>query len=484
VFDATYAQPADDRYRAFFLTALGAAGETMIDAGDSELWEWVLSYFSSIPSIEQASASLHRSLLGVGTRIRFLDTGAPQDSGAQLEAVAWQVRTRIRETNRRVVEIALSELAAVLPGQNGDIARWIQAARQELQTLWAVTGIYDVFFGLCVHALYHEATQYIKELWRHVNPPDARATWANANLVHLDIGFLTHQMVGYALVPWQIEGYHSAEPYVLRYYLLCLALTLLRTEGTWRPEVGLLSQTVLTRGDDYAQAVAEDTRSTHTFIANLPYYAKQAAAEHEALASRSKEWDDVLDGKGSDALATAREWLLDEEREKEWQELARSIVRKVPLDGRRIEAYQRDVVQYYRSHTRVLAVGTVARDRECAPAPVRLTHREHRYKSDFTVLAPGPAADTGKRVGFGALHALVEQEVEYITRTILPCRFRASLSTGSARRLQESVVLAFRRTCWLLPLSRSPVRGEPTLNSTDASTSRVGVTATCSLTNR
>jgi hypothetical protein len=396
------------------LTALEHTNRMIIDHEDSELWKEQLDYFS-VASVDQISTSLPSDLMALLRELHH--TIAITREKEQLwYSIAWPMITRITPTNKRVFELGMSEIGQLIQPSEQRLEEQVRRLRDTIRVLWITTGVYDVFFRTCVYAFYRRKLGYIKELWRHVNPPDASASWGNANLIHLNVGFLTHQMFYHTLVDWPIEGYHGGEMYVLQYYLLCLAYALQRPNHNWHPLIPPINRALLCQGDEYSVAIGQELGAVHAFLVNLPHCANKVLKQHEAVAAVSEEWDDVLDGRTRDALEQAREWLKDTERRQEWKEKAESIIRNLPLDTSRIEAYKKAALEHYQSESRIDQLATTEPLGAKAPTELRGSCRiQHPEKRDFTLIGLG----TPQGIGFEAVYQIVRAEVAHITKIIL-----------------------------------------------------------------
>jgi hypothetical protein len=457
ILPSPYAKVFSEEYHFLCLGALIRVNETIIDHQDFELWNEELDYFSSIASVENVYDSLNRDL---GELLRELRHVGVLISGEQLErwnAMVWPIRTRITSTNKRVFELGMSEIEHLILAseqqfqeqaqrfkeslprlwmttgmydasfmayvyaflilaseQQLQFQEQVQRLKELLQRLWITTRVYDAFFETCVRAFYREQFGYIKELWRHVNPTDANAHWANTNLIRLDIEFLTHQMVKYVSIPWSIEGYHGVEVYVLGYCLLCLAYVVHQAKSDWHPTVPHFTRAMLSRGDEYSVAMGQELSAVHTFLVNLPHYAGKVLAQYDTVASMSKEWDDVFDGQASDALEKARNWLADEKRRQGWKEKAESIIKNLPLDESRVEEHKKAALEHYQSQSRVNQLAITENSGEKAPTEP-ICYSQHCDKQPFTLIGQGRV----RTVGFLVVHQVVSKEIDYIVNTIL-----------------------------------------------------------------
>lgn len=406
----------NDDYLPILRGAIVHANREMIDNQDFELWKAELRYFSSIISIEDIYMSLSNNL-----RELLL-----QDELLHAKWVVWErmdavLQTRITSTNRRAFELGIFEIEELIPPSNQELHAKLLEVKNLFYKLWATTFVYDAFFTICVYAFYRKQLGYIKELWRHVNPKDASAHWGNTNLIRFDIGFLTYQMYYHVLLPWEIEDYHGSEAYVFRYYLLCLAYTFLRTHSDWHPTTPFLFKPLLDQDNKYSEIIRDELHAAYGFLINLPYYADKVLAQYDAVASEKEEWEDVFDGKTSDTLEQARDWLTDTQRRQEWTSKAEGIIGDLPLDNKRVEAYRKTALEYYEGESQVkhLAIQAESSDRQNA---VDLTGRwrfQPPDKQHFTLIGLDEPERIGTRVGFVAVHELVRLEISHIAKILL-----------------------------------------------------------------
>ncbi len=401
------------------LSTLEQVNRAIIDDQDSELWKKELGYFSHISSVEDLYDSFHPGLRKLLSDFTRAGISISRDEWAKWETLALRIDTRITPANKYVFELGMSEIERLIPASEQQLQEQARSTRAALQTLWTTTGVYDTFFTICVYAFYRKEFGYIKELWRHVNPPDAGASWANANLIHLNIGFLTYQMFYSSFVNWPIEGYHGGEMYVLQYYLLCLAYALQQRNRDWHPAVPAFTKALLSQDDEYSVAIGEELRSAYRFLINLPSYADKVLAQYEDVDRVIAGWDDVFNGQARDALEKARDWLADTERRRKWMGKAEGIIKKLPLDSSRVKAYREEALEYYQSQSQVGQLALTENSREKAPTELRGSCRiQCPEKRDFTLIGLGEPQEVGMRVGFEAVHQIVRAETAHIAKTI------------------------------------------------------------------
>jgi hypothetical protein len=417
IFSRLRAEVAED-ILSICLNTLMQVNMTIIDRQDFEMWREELHTFSRISSVEDVYDSLYRELCALTSDLHSAKVPISQDQWTRWHLMAEPMRTRITATNKRIFELGLSEIERLIPESEQELQERARRVRQILRALSVTTGVYDVFFAVCVYAFYRRQFGYIKELWRHVNPPDASASWANVNLIHINIGFLNHQMFHQAFVDWPIEDYHGRKIYVLQYYLLCLAYALQQTNRDWPPMVPTFSKPLLSQSAEYSMALGQELSAVHMFLVNLPHYVDEALKQYETVVSMSGEWDDVLDGRGLDALEQAQKWLENTERRQEWKEKAESIIKNLPLDNSRIEAYKKAALEYYQSESYIGQLATTGGDGEKAPTELRSSWRSPE-KRDFTLIGLGKPQEVGRKIGFGAVYEIVRAEVAHIVKIIL-----------------------------------------------------------------
>ncbi len=416
IFPRSYTNTFTEDYLPILKGAIVQVNKIIIDSRDFELWKRQLGYFSSVVSIDNIYSSLTSNLHELLLRDELL-----QARRALWEQMELPLRTRITPTNKRAFELGLSQIGQLIPASDQKLREKFLEIRQLFYELGAITGIYDAFFTICVYAFYRKQLEYIKELWRHVNPKDASAHWANTNLIHFDIGFLTYQMYYHVLLPWEIEDYHGSEVYVFRYYLLCLAYTLLHTHSDWYPATPFLFKPLLDRDEEYSEIMREELHTAYAFLMNLPYYADKALTQYDTVASEKEEWEDVFDGKISDALEKARDWLTDTQHRQEWTSKAEGIVRDLPLDNRRVEAYRKSALEYYKEESQIkhLAIQAEIGDKQNAVDLTGRWHYQNPDKQHFTLIGLDEPERIGARVGFGAMRDLVRLEISHIAKILL-----------------------------------------------------------------
>lgn len=391
----------------------------IIEQGDLELWKEELDFFSRSPSIEDAYDSLSRIFRELLKNLA--DVGIPISNKKWLfwHGVLTVVSTRVTSTNRDLILQILFEIERLIPPSAEKVMQLIRDSREALQKLDRVTHVYDVFYYLCVYALFCKKHHFIKELWQHTNPPDADAHWGNPNMVHLNIGFLTHQVIIFTMIPFEIDQYHGAGTYALEYYLLCLAYAFYKHADDWHPSGYPFLIADLQSDNDYAKAIVQDLRSLHSFLINLPYWADKALARADNIKSIREEWDNIFNGNLIASLEKACGWLSSQEHRQEWIGEADSIVTAVPLNSVHIEAYQKFAFDYYRSNRLVVDIAIL--DTSEAKVPVDLIgscHFQCPEKIEFTKIGLTDSSEIGKRFGYEAIDDLIKKEVDLIIQRL------------------------------------------------------------------
>ena len=419
IFRQAHTKTANEEHLPACLGVLGQINRMIIDHSDSELWKEELSYFSDISSVRDISNSLSSNMMGLLRGLQRAGIPVSRENEQSWYVMVWPVATRITPTNRRVFEFGISEIEQLIPASEPQLQEQVQEIRGTLQRLWATTMVYDMFFGVCVYAFYRKEFGYIKELWRHVNPPDASAHWVNINLIHLSIGFLTHQMVGSSFTDWPIERYHGGEIYALQYYLLCLAYALQQSNGDWQPMVPAYAPLRLSQDDEYSVTMAQELSAVHVFLLNLPYHADKVLRQYDTVHGMCEEWDDVFDGKASTAFERARDWLENRERRQDWEQKAQGIIVKLPLDETRVQAYRAAALKYHQSQSQVDQLAVIGEHEEKASTELKAWCRICPDKREFTPIGLGRPSEVITRAGFEAVYRIVDEEIKHIAKTIL-----------------------------------------------------------------
>lgn len=438
VLAPTRARTLSEEHIRICLQALEMANKTLIDGKDIdgrhfELWKAQLNQFSTILPGGQARGPFHTELETLVYELKAAGILVSHELSAVGHTLAWAIGERMTPARRRISDLMLSHIESLIPASQHRLHERVRIVKGELQTVYVATCIYDTFFRVCVRALRRQKHDYIKELWRHVNPPDASAHWANVNLINLNVGFLTHQLSINLRLPWQIDGYHGSDAYVCRYYLLCLALALRRRRSDWHLTILPFTEESLAKGDAYSEALAQELSRMHTFLINLPHHADKVLTQYDAVSSMAEEWDDVFDGAPSEALEEARGWLANEDRRKEWIAKAEGIIRDLPIDNGRVEAYKQAALKYHSSESNVGHLAVTAREGDRPGTELKGTCRAPSLeKRPFTVIGLGRPQQLGGMVGFGAVGQIVQAEVAHIARTIMECE---DIKPISARQL-------------------------------------------------
>ncbi|MBN1934805.1 MAG: DUF2254 domain-containing protein [Anaerolineae bacterium] len=415
-------QVRNEKYLDICLAALQRANRAIINYQDFDLWKNALHDFSKIPSVEDAYGSLRLDLPVLLDHL-FDQTPVHPGKWRIWQKIALELEHAwITPAKDQLLEHSLSEIEQLIPESKEELREEAQKVRKSFQQLRAVTKIYNAFFVTSIDSFYIHRYEYIKELWQHVNPPDASAYSGNASLIYLDIGFLTHQMIFTSALPWEIEGYHGAEIYILQYYLLCLAYALQHPISDWYPPVPCFSRDELSGDNEYSSLLGQELRASYTLLIDLPYHADQVLTQYEAIVCMANEWDDVFRGKATKALEKAKEWFEDAKRRQVWKERADSLVQSLPLDNRRVEAYQEAAKRTYEAQSQVHLLAMPGSDAGLMPAS--LVGKCHTPpcldKLEFTLIAFGKPEETPAQVdNFQAITCIIRDEMAYLTDTLL-----------------------------------------------------------------
>jgi len=318
-------QLVSQEYLRVCLDSFNWASRIIIAKEDFDLWRHQLYLFSQMPSLDDQLPLLQGSLSDMMSELDGAGAIVPTHQERLWSAALTPLAVRITPSNKRLSELIIGQMVQLAPDSD-ELRRTASNVLESIHCLWITTAVLDTFFGICVFALYQGRIDFIKELWRHVNPPDADTHWVHSNMVHFSAGFLTHQLTMFLSMPLYIEDFHGAKAYVSRYYLLCLAYALQQRKGDdWKPTIPSVDIARLGRDSAYKEAVEKELKSTYVFLVNLAHHANKALAQYDTIASTGSDWDSVFDGSAFEALQKARAWLEDRGRRQEWADIAESI---------------------------------------------------------------------------------------------------------------------------------------------------------------
>jgi hypothetical protein len=390
------------------LGVLLGANHRILAQNDVDLWKEQLECFSWIRSLPDLIDSLR---LGLRSLLKRLG-----DARIALDDEMWRIcynavepmQTRITGTNKRVLELALDYIKErVLPSQRDDLLEEIRRIKRQAQKLWITTRILDVFSKIGIEALYRSQYDYVKDLWI-----------PGSNLVHLDLGFLTYQMVSMSWPRWEFDRRQNATPYVYRYYLLSLAHALRCATSDWYPPVPYCSEELLQRDDDYSAALMDDLRATYRFLMNLPHRVDEALKQFDTVIETSDQWDDIFAGQARNTLEDARAWLENEERRKKWAERVDRVVGGLPLDNRRVSICQDAAKMRYEQETETSQLTVL--EKQPAKSPTELTVGfVVDSKCEFTMLVLDELAIELRNIGSRIADCLIAKEKQYVADTLL-----------------------------------------------------------------
>jgi len=401
------------------MSSLIQLNKRIIEQDDFGLWKEELDFFSRSPSIEDAYDSLSRKYRELLQNLINVGVSISNEKWQFWYGVLIVMSTRVTATNRELILQILLEIDGLIQQSTEKAKQLVRDSREEFHKLYRVTQVYDVFYYLCVYALFCKKPRFIKELWQHTNPPDADAHWGNPNMVHLNIGFLTHQVTILTMIPFEIDQYHGAETYALEYYLLCLSFACYKLADDWHPTGYPFLKTDFLLDNDYSKAIIQDLRSQHTFLVNMPYWADKVLARADNVKSLKEDWDEIFKGNMAASLDKACNWLSGQDRQQEWIREAEGIVKAVPLNCAHLEAYHKLSLDYYRSNSPIVDIAML--DMSGAKDPVELIgscHFQCPDKIEFTKIGLTDSSEIGKWFGFEAIGDIIKKEVNLITQRL------------------------------------------------------------------
>ena len=383
-------------YLPHCLSLLRDMNKIILDCADFDLWKKVLDHFSAITSVNQLSVQLQHIFLN---RLNNIGVRVSQEELNLLEII----QTRLTSGNQQLLEFYLER-------------RRVAEVEEDLNKLWLTTCIFDVFFEICVYACYHKKYQYIHELWRHTNPPDASAYWCNTNLIQFHPGFLLYQSVSELTLPWDIESYHGASAYISKYFLYSLAYALSKFHCDWHPALPIANWQELQTNSQYSRVIGIALRDLYIYLINLPTHVDVVLSHFDTAMDDKQEWEGIFDGNASVALELARNWLTEEDRQQEWKTTAESILINLPLFQDYVQVYQQNAIEEYHSQSILneLAIISTGTSRKRGQ---KLTGRniiKRIDKTEFTLINIAKPEELVNRVGYEAIGQIVNAETNFV----------------------------------------------------------------------
>jgi hypothetical protein len=388
----------------------------IIDHDGFEVWRLVLNYFSKLPSIEYAYDSFYSKIREFLKSLNDIGIEISNEKFQFWLGVFTVMSNRITRTNYDLTVQILLEIEKYIPPSDEKINRIRKETRELLDKLYRLTTIYDAFFYICIHALFRKKNNFIKELWQHTNPLDADAIWGNPNMIYLNLGFLTNQMMAHTIYPFEILQYHGIKKYALKYYLLCISYALNKKTSDWVPSTYPFMKSDLLLDNDFSRALTQDIRAQYYLLKNFSFTAKQVLSQADEIKFNNKEWNDIFDGNIIHSLDKASVWLSNTQ---EWENEADNIITEVPLDDVKIEGYRKLSLDYYYSNR--LIEDVVIFDTSSGKNPTELIESCNYQcpdKIEFTKIGISESTEIGLRYGYEAIGNIIRSEVDFIIQRL------------------------------------------------------------------
>jgi len=362
-------QSVEGAFLGIYLANLRGVFVELIQSGDFELWRRATESFGHFLSLED----LYNRILGCLMRM--------QEPSMHPYHLLATIQPRIDAYNSSLLKARLENFASY------------DNERSETEALLNQidydTRLVDMFLEVCSFAIGQNKSEYVRELWVQSNE------LAGYRLTHFDVGFLMYpRLLSYVTVgvipPIRDRG--DDAPYLLQYYLLCLARALPHSRFIWCPPIQLPDPEILAKHPELGAPALDELRRVYTYLHNLPHLTRKLLDAYPAVANDLGEWSTVFQRDAGSALETVRDWLESPALLDAWQETQEELVRSTSLDKESVDAYKLRLLHDYRAQS-VMGQWTTSSDEVPQPdfgKTATIAYRENLDKVGFTILERRP----------------------------------------------------------------------------------------------
>jgi hypothetical protein len=411
----------------------------VIKNDDVELWRRTLNFYcGGFSSIAEQNHTLRNDNLSQLWQI--LQNEDPSTDWRQpYEWTNWLanlLQPQLTIERQDLFELSLYHVAGRFSGDHLAL-RQIEQIRISLHELQAANHLIDAFFQVGIEALSLGRYPYIKSLLLHcTSQPDTY-------MLIPDLGYALTQVTYYARNARYQYRDSDKEELVHSFCFVYLACALHKSkQKEWAPMNLDFNEAMLSADNEFSEALTADIRNTYRFLSGFSHEIKAIVQQYDFIAAKSEEWDDLFDGNAAQAFQNARNWLTNQERIQRWQNSARQLVERLPVDGRRRDKHFAHLRQSFESNFRIDQLATIT---ETLPADVpskQLKSQAHCDKIEFTILR-----GTNRQIDGPALVGsdLAKQEVDHLVQTVLseenvPAIRAESLTFNAVNRGVEQIV--------------------------------------------
>jgi hypothetical protein len=220
--------------------------------------------------------------------------------------------------------------------------------------LYGNAQLYRTFFLVGTNILYTQKTKeiiaekYIKELWEHTQPEDADAFSLNTTPVSFNARWLTSLLFfgGAFSETWKddfslkFEDFHGVTDYVYQYYLLCIAESILKNEGSLN----------LIPSSNLPQVKSESPETLfreYSFVTQFMLEKERFEKYHKILSQQSKKYNLLFKGDAKNSFIGLKDWIDKSMDACDKQE--KEIISVLDLDSTKVEKAREEILKSYKN---------------------------------------------------------------------------------------------------------------------------------------
>lgn len=358
----------------------------MIEHADQELWQHVLSFFcSGHQSVDDLTQTFNYSVSNLLSATDHIDYDWFMGWRFHVDRI---LSPHMSTSAHNMLKRLLGGLEQKLP-DDANARNQLGFLIQYSYELYVSQHLIHAFFQIGFEAFKLKKYDYLEQLWKtqHGHPDLER--------VPSDIAFNIIMIYRYVSPPAFIA--HRPDEIVMftQYCFLYLSYSLQKCQqAEWVPVTPLFSGDQLNTDNELAHLLKKELESTYHLLINLPHVMRELLPAYETLKPAHNAFDSIFDGKATEALEKAYEWLNDLPFAEKWEKATEDIILSLPIDPVKQEHLKQAVQDGYLTSTKLKSLTRVVSELSSrheseeifVPEPKGIFVREHIDKVDLTFL--------------------------------------------------------------------------------------------------
>lgn len=245
------------------------------------------------------------------------------------------------------------------------------------------------FFQIGFEAFKLKKYDYLEQLWKtqHRHPDLER--------VPSDIAFNIIMIYRYVSLPAFIAHRLGEIVMFTQYCFLYLSYSLQKCQQSeWVPVTPPFSGDQTNQDTELAHVLKKELKYTYHLLINLPHVMRELLPAYDKLKPACNAFDSIFDGKASEALEKAYEWLRDIPFAEKWKKAAEDVILRLSIDSVKQGQLKQAIQDGYLASTKLKSLTSVVAELSSsheseeifAPEPKVISVREHIDKIDVTFL--------------------------------------------------------------------------------------------------